>query len=195
MSNLPGQLDLVSSPRSTLLNALANALLAPYLPKAQINLPALPSPILNPIPSHFPLFPSPPQALSLHAQIPVATNVNPSTLSPSAQSISSANVFVPHLVHPPPPQKLCQPQNFVPIIHAALRFVGTSVNVNSLQTAPLSNLKVPTSLRSSFHVQAAAGSQNYVTSEFMQANPFSSSTGTAPPLSFRSFRQRTGLPF
>ena len=46
-------------------------------------------------------------------------------------------------------------------------------------TGPLTIPHITTSLRSS-HVQAVAGPQNYVTSDFMQANPFSSSTGTAP---------------
>ena len=126
-SSLPGQMNLVSSSRSPPFNALANAPLAPNPPLAHINVPALPSPVLNPVPSHFPLIPpsfrfapSPPQASPLHANNPVANNVNPLTLSPSAQFNSSASVFVPQLIHPATPKKKCQPKNFVPIIHAAL---------------------------------------------------------------------------
>ena len=117
--------------------------------------------------------------------------------SPPAPFISSANVFVSQLIHPPPPQQSFQPQNFVPIIHAppappdpnVWRFpaavpsievppVRTSANLYTAQPAPLTNPHITTSLRSS-HVPAAAGAQNYVTSDFMQANPFSSSTGIA----------------
>ena len=124
------------------------------------------------------------------------------------------NSFPPQFIHPPPPQKLCQPQNFVPITHAApahpdpkvwrfcasvpnnaVPLVGTSVIVNTVQLSPLSNTQVPTALSSSFHVQASAGSQNYVTPDFMQANPFSSSAGAPPPLSLRSLRQRMGQTF
>ena len=61
----------------------------------------------------------------------------------------------------------------------AVLLVRTSANLYTAQPAPLINPHITTSLRSS-HVQAAAGAQNYVTSDFMQANPFSSSTGTAP---------------
>ena len=57
---------------------------APNPPQAYINIPALPSPVLNPVPPHFPLIPpafcfapSPPQALPLYANNPVANNVNP----------------------------------------------------------------------------------------------------------------------
>ena len=49
---------------------------------------------------------------------PVANNVNLLPHSPPAPFISSANVCVPQLIHPPPPQKSFQLQNFVPIIHA-----------------------------------------------------------------------------
>ena len=125
-SSMQGQLNLVSPPRSPPLNALANAPLAPHPPQAHINVPAFPSPVLNHVPPHFPLIPpafrftpSPPQALPLHANIPVKNNVNPLPLSSPAQFISSSNLFVPQLIHPPPPQKRCQPQIFLPITHAA----------------------------------------------------------------------------
>ena len=61
----------------------------------------------------------------------------------------------------------------------ALPLVRTSANLYTVQPAPLINPHKSTSHRSP-HAQAAAGAQNYVTSDFMQANPFSSSTGTAP---------------
>ena len=79
------------------------------------------------------------------------------------------------------------PSNAVPL-------VCTSVNINTVQPAPLSNPEVPTSLRYSFHVQAAAGSQNYVESDFKQANPF---LPQVPPqlLSLQSLRHRIELPF
>ena len=127
----------------------------------------------------------------------MAKNVNLLPHSPPAPFISSANVFVPQLIHPPPPQKSLQPQNFVPMTHAppappdpnvwrfpaavpsnAVPLVRTSANLYTVEPASLINPHITTSLRCS-HVQAAAGAQNYVTSDFMQANPFSSSTGTA----------------
>ena len=180
--------------------------LAPYPPRAHINVSALPPRVLNHVPPHFSLIPTafpfgllPPQAVPLHPNNPVANNVNQLPLSPPAQLISSANVSAPQLNHPPPPQKRYQPQNLVPITHAPLAppnpdvgcfpasvpsnaepFVCTSANLNTVQPAPLSNPDVPTSLRSSFPVQAATRSQNHVTSEFMQSNPASSSTGTTP---------------
>ena len=204
-SSMPGQLNLVSPPRSPPLNTLVNAPLALNPQQAHINVPAPPSPVLNPAPPHFPLIPqafrfppSPPQALPLSATNPVANNVNMLTHSPLLPFISSANVFVPQLIHPPPPQKSFQPQNFVPITHVtsappdpnvwrfpaaepsnAVPIVRTSANRYTVQTAPLINPHISTSHRSS-HVQTAALSQNYVTSDFMQANPFSSSAGTAP---------------
>ena len=56
---------------------------------------------------------------------------------------------------------------------------------NNVPMAPLFNPHVPTSLCSSAHVQAAAAwSQTHVTSEFMQPNPFSFATGTAPTFVF-----------
>ena len=203
-SSKPGQLNLVSPPRSPPLNTLVNAPLALNPQQAHINVPAQPSTVLNPGPTHFPLIPpafrfppSPPQALPLHATNPVAKNVNLLPHSPPTPFISSANVFVPQLIHPPPPQKSFQPQDFVPITNVtsappdlnvwrfpaaapsnAVPFVRTSANSNTVQPAPLINPHITTSLRSS-HVQAA-GLQNYVTSDFMQANPFSSSTVTAP---------------
>ena len=202
---MPGQLKLVSPPRSPPLNTLVNALLALNPQQAHINVPASPSAVLNHAPPHFPLIPpafrfppSPPQALPLHATNLVANNVNLLPHSPPAPFISSANVFVPQLIHPPPPLKSFQPQNFVPITHArpappdpnvwrfpaavpsnAVPLVRTSANLYTVQPAPLINPHITTSLRSS-HVQAAAGAQSYVTSDFMQTNPFSSSTGTAP---------------
>ena len=204
-SSMPGQLNLVSPPRSPPLKSLANAPLAPNLPKTYINISSLPIPVLNTVPTRFPLIPqafrfapSRPQAFQLHAANPVANNVNLLPLSPPAQFISSANVFVPQLIHPPPPQKRYQPQKFVPVTHTALalpepnvwRFpaavpsnavplVGTPVN---LKTVPpiSSNPHDPTSLRSIFGVQAATRSQNHVTSDFMQPNPVSSITGSAP---------------
>ena len=128
----------------------------------------------------------------------MANNVNLLPRSPPAPIISSANVFVPQLIHPPPRQKSFQPKNFVPITHAppappdpnvwrfpaavpsnAVPLVRTSANLYTAQPAPLINPHITTSLHSS-HLQAAAGAQNYVTSDFMQANPLSSSTGTAP---------------
>ena len=205
-SSMPRELNLVSPPRSPPLITLVNAPLALNPQQAHINVQAPPSPVLNPAPPHFPLIPpafhfplSPPQALPLHATNPMANNVNPlSPHSPPAQFIYSANVFVPQLIHPPSPQKRFQPQNFVPITEVpsappnpnvwrfpaavpskAVPLVRTSVNLNAVQAAPLINPHMSTSQRSS-HVQAAAGAQNYVTSDFMQANPFSSSTGTAP---------------
>ena len=198
--------DFGSPPRSPPLNTLVNAALAFNPQQAHINVPAPPSPVLKPAQPHFPLIPpafrfplSPPQALPLHATKPVANNVNLLPHSPPATFNSSANVFVPQLIHPPPPQKSFQPQNFVPITHAppappdpnvwlfpaavpsnAVPLVRTSANLYTIQPAPLTNPHITTSLRSS-HVQAAAaGAHNYVTSDFMQANPFSSSTGTAP---------------
>ena len=124
-SSMPGELNLVSPPRSPPLNTLANAPLALNLQQALINVPAPPSPVLNPAPPHFPLIPqafrfppSPPQALPLHATDPVANNVNLLSHSPPAPFISSAKVFVPQLIHPPPPQKSFQPQNCVPISHS-----------------------------------------------------------------------------
>ena len=199
-SSMPGQLNLVSPSRSLPLNTLVNAPLALNPQQAHINLPAPPSPVLNPAPPHFPLIPtafrfppSPPQALPLQATNPVANNVNLLPHSPPAPFISSANNIVPQLIHPAPPQKSFQPQNVVPITHAppappdpnvwrfpaAVPLVRTSANLNTVQPAPLINPHITTSHRSS-HVQAAAVPQNYVTSDFMQANPFSSSTGIAP---------------
>ena len=129
----------------------------------------------------------------------MANNVNLLPHSPPAPFISSANNSVPQLIHPPPPQKSFQPQNFAPITHAppappdlnvwrfpaalppnAVPLVRTSANLYTVQPAPLINPHISTSHHSP-HVQAAAGAQNYVTSDFMQANPFSSSTGTPPP--------------
>ena len=128
----------------------------------------------------------------------MANNVNLLPHSPPTLFISSANVFLPQLIDPPPPQKNFQPQYFVPITHAppappdpnvcrfpaavpsnAVPLVRTSVNLYTVQLALLIKSHITTSLRSS-HVKAAAGAQNYVTSHFMQANPFRSSTGTAP---------------
>ena len=202
---MPGQLILFSPPCSPPLNILANDPLPHNPQQAHINVPAPPSPVLNPAPTHFLLIPpafcfppSPPQALPLHATNPVANNVNLLPYSPPAPFISSANVFVPQLFHPPRPQKSFQPQNLVSITPAspappdpnvwrfpsavpsnALQLVRTSANLYTVQPAPLINPHITTLLRSS-HVKAAAGAQNYVTSDFMQANPFSSSTGTAP---------------
>ena len=204
-SNMPGQLNLVSPPRSPPLNTLFNAQLALNPQQAHMNVPAPSSPVLNPAPLLFPLTPpafrfppSPPQALPLHATNPVANNVNLLPHSPPAPFISSANVFVPQLIHPPPPQKSFESEHFVPITHAppalldpnvwrfptavpsnAVTLVRTSAILYTAQLAPLINPHITTSLRSS-QVQAAAGAQNCVTSDFMQANPFSSSTGTAP---------------
>ena len=124
-SSKPGQLNLDSPPRSPPLNTLVNAPLALNPQQAHINVPAPPSPVLNPAPPHFPLIPpafrfppSPPQALPLHATNPVANNVNLLPHSLPTPFISSANVFVPQLIQPPSPQKSSQPQNFVPITHA-----------------------------------------------------------------------------
>ena len=204
-SSMPEQLSLASTPHSPTLNALANAPLAPNPPQAHINVPAPPSPVLNPVPPHFPLIPpafrfppSPPQALPLQATYPVANNVNLLPHSPPAPFIPSANVFVPQLIHPPSPQKSFQPQKFVPINHAppappdpnvgrfpaavpsnAVPLVRTSAKFYTVQPAPLINPHITTLHRSS-QVQAARGAQNYVTLNFMQANPFSSSTGIAP---------------
>ena len=219
-SSMPGQLNLVNPPRSPPLNTLVNAPLALNPQQAHINVPAPPSPVLNPASPHVPLIPpafrfppSPPQSLPLLVTNPVANNVNLLHHSPPAPFISSANIFVPKLIHPPTAQKSFQPQNFVPITHGpptppdpnvwrfpaavpskAVPLVRTSANSYTAEPALLINPHITTSLRSS-HVQAAAGAHNYVTSDFMQANPFSSSTGTAPPLSLRSFRQRMELPF
>ena len=204
-SNMPGQLNLVSPSRSLPLSTFVNAPLAVNPQQAHINVPAPQPPVINPAPPHFPLIPpafrfppSPPQALPLQATNPVANNVNLLPHSPPAPFISSANNFVPQLIHPPPPKKSFQPQNIVPITHAppaapdptvwrfpaavppnAVPLVRTSANLYTVQPAPLINPHIATSHRSP-HVQAAAGTQNYVTSDFMQANPFSSSTGTAP---------------
>ena len=195
-SSMPGKLNLVSPPCSPPLNTLVNAPLALNPQQAHINVPDTPSPVLKPAPPHFPLTPpafrfppSPPQALPLRATNPVANIVNLLTHSPSAPFISSANVFVPQLIHPPPPQKSFQPQNSLPITHVpsappdpnVWRFPAAvpSANLYTVQPAPLINPHISTSHCSS-HVQTAAVSQNYVTSDFMQANPFSSSTGTAP---------------
>ena len=205
--SMAGQLNIVCPPRSPTLNALVNAPLAPNPPQTHMNVPALPNPVLTPVSPHSPLIPpafrfasSPPQTLPLHANNPVANEVNLLHHSPPTPFISSANVFVPRFIHPPPPQKRYQPQNFAPIAHSALappdpniwRFpaavssnaaplVRTSANLYTVKRAPFSNFYVPTSLPSSCHVQAAvAGSQNYVTTDFLQANLFSSSTGAAP---------------
>ena len=204
-SSMPGQLNLVSPSRSLPLITLVNALVALNPTQAHINVPAPPSPVLYLAPPHFPLMPPafrfpplPPQSLPLQATNPVANNVNLLPHSPPAPFISSAINFVPQLIHPPPPQKSFQPQNFVPITHAppappdpnvwrfpaavppnAVPLVHTSANLYTVQPAPLINPQISTSHRSP-HVQAAAGAQNYVTSDFMQANPFSSSAGTAP---------------
>ena len=82
-SSMPGQLNLVSPSRPLPLNTLVNAPLALNPQQAHINVPAPPSPVLNPAPPHFPLIPpafrflpSPPQALPLQATNPVANNVN-----------------------------------------------------------------------------------------------------------------------
>ena len=53
-SSMPGQLNLVSPPRSPPLNTLVNAPLALNPQQAHINVPAPPSPVLNPAPPHFP---------------------------------------------------------------------------------------------------------------------------------------------
>ena len=123
-SSMPGKLNLVSPPRSPPLNTLVNLPLALNPQQAHINVPAPRSPVLNPAAPHFPLIPpafhfppSPPQALPLHTTNPVAINVNLLPHSPPAPFISSASVFVPQLIHPPPPQKSFQPQSFVPITH------------------------------------------------------------------------------
>ena len=47
-SSMPGQLNLVSPPRSPHLNTFINAPLALNLQQAHINVPAPPSPVLNP---------------------------------------------------------------------------------------------------------------------------------------------------
>ena len=184
-SSMPGQLNLVSPPRSPPLNTLVNAPLALNPQQAHIIVPAPPSPVLNPAPPHFPLIPpafrfppSPPQALPLRATNTVANNVNLLTHSPPAPFISSANIFVPQLIYPPPPQKSFQPQNFVPMTHVpsappnpnvwrfpaavpsnAVPLVRTSANLYTVQPAPLVNPHISTSQRSS-HVQTAAVSQN-----------------------------------
>ena len=202
---MPGQLNLVSPPHSSPLNTLAKAPLAPNLQQAHINVAALPSPVLKPVHPHFPLILpafrfalSQPQALPIHANNPVANNVNPLPPSPPAQFISSANVCVPQLVHPLPPQQRFQLQSFIHITQVppappdsnvwrfpaavpsnAVRLVHTSVNLNTAQPSPVINPHTTTSLRSS-HVQAEAGSQNNDTSDFIQPNPFSSCTCTAP---------------
>ena len=220
-SRMPEQLNFISLPRSPSLNAHASAPLASNVPLAHINVPTLSSLVLSPKPPHFPLIPqalrfapSRPQAFSLQANNPVTDNVNPFSFSLPAHFISSANIFVPQLIHPPLPQKVYQLQNVVPITHAApalpdpsvwrlpaavpsnaLPVVCKSVDLKTVKPAPLSNPYVPTSLRSSFHVQAASGFQNYVTLDFMQTNPFRYCTGIAPLLSLRSFRQRMERPF
>ena len=186
-SSMPGQLNLVSPPRSTPLNTLINAPLAHNLQQAHINVPAPPSPVLNPAPPHFPLIPPafrfpplPPQAPTLHATNPVANNVSLLPYSPPAPFNSSANVFVPQLIHPPPPKKSFQHQNFVPITHAppappdpnvwrfpaavppnAVPLVRTSANLYTVQLGPLINPHITTSFRSSY-VQAAVGPENYI---------------------------------
>ena len=125
-SSMPVQLNLVSPPRLPSLNIFVNAPLQHNPQQAHINVPAPPSPVLNPAPPHFPLIPpairfppSQPQALPLHATNPVANNINLLSHSPPAPSISSANVFLPQLIHSPPPKKSFQPQNFVSITHAS----------------------------------------------------------------------------
>ena len=184
-SSKPVQLNLVSPPRSPPINTLVNVPLALNSQQAHITVPAPPSPVLNPAPPHFPLIPpafrfppSPLRALPLHATNPVANIFNLLPYSPPAPFISSANVFVPQLIHPPTPQKSFQSQNFVPITHAppappdpnvwhfpaavpsnAVPLVLTSANLYIVQPAPFINPHFTTSLRSS-HVQAAAGAQN-----------------------------------
>ena len=100
-SSMPGQLNLVSPLRSPHLNTLVNAPLALNLQQAHMNVPAPPSPVINPEPPHFPLIPpafrfppSPPQAIPQPATNPVANNVNLLPHSPPAPFFSSANVFV-----------------------------------------------------------------------------------------------------
>ena len=169
------QLNLVSPSRPLPLNTLVNAPLALNPQQAHINVPAPPSPVLNLAPPHFPLIPpafrfhpSPPQALPLQATNPVANNVNLLPHSPPAPFVSSANVFVPQLIHPPPPQKSFQPQSFVPITHAppappdsnvwrfpaavpsnAVPLVRISANLYTVQPAPSINPHISTSHRSS----------------------------------------------
>ena len=145
----------------------------PPTPRPKLRIAAFP---VNP--NSIAFAPLPPQELPINANNPVANNGNPLPLSPSAQFTSSTNTFVPQLFHPPPPQKNYQPQYFVP--YNSVNTVGTSVNLDTVQPAPLCNPYFPRLLRSSFHEQATSGSQNYVTSDFMQASPFSSSTGIAP---------------
>ena len=187
-SSMSGQLNLVSPPQSPPLNTL--------LIKAHKNVPAPPSPVLNPAPSHLPLIPPafrfpppPPQALPLHA-----TNLH----SPPAPFISSANVFCTSINSTTTTTKEFSAPNFDPITHAppappypnVWRFpaavpsnsellVRISANLYTVHLAPLINPYITASLRSS-HVKAALGAQIYITSDFMQANPFSSTTGTAP---------------
>ena len=178
---MPGQFTLVSAPRSPPLNTLFNAPLAFNPQQAHLNVPTPPSPVLDPVLPHFPLIPpafrippSPPQALPLHATNPVENNANLLQHSPPTPFISSANFFVPQLIHPPPQQISFQPQNFEPITHVPsappdpnvwrfpaaapsneIPFVRTSANSNTGQPALLINPHITTSLRPS-QVQAAA---------------------------------------
>ena len=116
-SSMPGQLNLVSPPHSPPLNTLVKAPLTLNPQQAHMNVPAPPSPVLNPAPPHFPLIPpafrfppSPPQALPQQATNPVANNVNLLPHSPPAPFFSSANVFVPQLIHPPPHKRVFNPK-------------------------------------------------------------------------------------
>ena len=120
-SIMRGQLNLVSPHRSPPVNALPNAPLALNSPQEHLNEPTLPSHSLNLVPPHFPLIPpafrfapSPPQAFPLHANNTVVNIVNPLPLSPPAQFISSANIFVPEIIPPPSPPKEVTVPKFCP---------------------------------------------------------------------------------
>ena len=155
-SSMPGQVNLVSPPHSPSLNALVNAPLATNPLQAYIKVPAPSSPVLNPVPTHFPSIHqhstlllrrhkhshytpmTPWRIMSPHSVTPFSTctlhfirkrfctsfnsstaptkvfpvpkfcpynprHPNSVTHSPPAIFISSTNVLVPQLIHPPPP--------------------------------------------------------------------------------------------
>ena len=92
-SSMPEQLNLVSPPRSPPLNALANGPLAPNPPQAHINVPALSSPVLNPVPPHFPFIPTAFCLDKLSSFPPLNMHNNDNIINYSATLSSLVGVF------------------------------------------------------------------------------------------------------
>ena len=165
-----------------------------------------PTPVLNPVLPHSPLIPpaihfvpSPPQALTLRANNPVVNNVSPLPVffsactthlyrkrfcatinSYSAAKVVPASKFCPHKPRSPcssGSKRLAFSRSLPILCIATCRYI---CKLRHRTTGPVKQLSFPMLLRSSLNVQEAAGSQNYVTSDFMQLNSLSSSTGTAP---------------